>query len=77
MNAAELKASVASYMTQQGGPPNIPPPTGGSIETVRDMMSSMDRMVRVLMAPSYHKGGSDVVMLHIVDFLNSFESFKP
>jgi hypothetical protein len=77
MNAAELKASVAGCMIMEGGPPPIPPPTGGSIETVSQMMSSLDRMVRVLMSSCYHRGGDEVIMIHVIDFLNSFESFKP
>jgi hypothetical protein len=37
----------------------------------------MDAMVRVLMSSLYPRGGSGILMLHILDFLNAFESFKP
>jgi hypothetical protein len=77
MNAAEAKAMVASLMTQPGGPPPVPPPTGGSLDTVLEMLESLDRLIRVLMSHAFPVGGKDVVTLHVVDFLNSFDSFKP
>ena len=41
------------------------------------MFESLDGLIRVLMAGAYPVGGRDVIMFHVLDFLNSFESFKP
>ena len=64
-------------MTQPCGPPDIPPPVGGPVTTVIEMFISLDRLIRVLMAGAYPVGGKDVITLHILDFLNSFELFRP
>ena len=34
-------------------------------------------MVRILMANAYPVGGKDVILLHVLDFLNKFSAFKP
>jgi hypothetical protein len=77
MLAVDLKEKVAELMCLPGGPPPIPPPTGGSVETVMSMFISLDRMVRILMSGSYPVGGKSVISLHVIDFLNRFDSFKP
>lgn len=77
MMAPEAKAKVAELMNLPGGPPTVPPPTGGSVDIVLSMLYSLERMVRVLMSGAYPVGGKSVITLHIVDFLNSFDSFKP
>jgi hypothetical protein len=41
------------------------------------MLESLDKLVRILMTAAYPVGGKDVVTLHVLHFLNSFESFKP
>lgn len=68
---------VLSLMTQPGGPPPIPPPTGGPLETVIDMLCALDAFVRVMMSHAYPVGGKDLVTLHVLDFLNAFDAFKP
>jgi hypothetical protein len=77
MSAPEAKAMVADLMMQPGGPPPVPPPTGGPLETVIDMLGCLDRLIRVLMSHAFPVGGKDVVTLHVIDFLNAFDSFKP
>jgi hypothetical protein len=47
------------------------------VDSVLDMLISLDRLVRLLMTSSTPVGGRDVVMLHVLEFLNSFDSFKP
>jgi hypothetical protein len=34
-------------------------------------------LIRILMSSVYPTGGKHVIMLHVLDFLNCFESFKP
>jgi hypothetical protein len=77
LNASEAKAKVHELMTAPNGPPPVPPPTGGSLDSVLDMLFSLDRLVRVLMANAFPVGGKDVITLHILDFLNAFDTFKP
>ena len=77
MYATDAKYLVRNLMTQEGGPPPIPPPPGGSIDTVRPMISSLDKLIRILMSSVYPTGGKHVIMLHVLHFLNCFESFKP
>ena len=77
LTAAQAKEKVTSFMTRPAGPPPIPPPIGGSIDTVFDMLISLDKMVRILMASAYPVGGRHVITLHILHFLNAFSKFKP
>jgi hypothetical protein len=77
LTAAEAKNTIHNLMTRDEGPPPIPPPVGGSIQLVSKMITAMDGMVRILMAGIYPRGGSGLLMLHILDFLNCFDSFKP
>ena len=47
------------------------------MDSVLDMLISLDPLMRLLMTSSTPVGGRDVVMLHVLEFLNSFDSFKP
>jgi hypothetical protein len=77
MNAAQAREEVKQLIERLGGPPAIPPPTGGPVKVVLDMFLALDRLTRVLMAGVFPVGGKDVITLHVLDFLNSFAVFKP
>ena len=77
ITAAKAKEDVAQFMTRPEGPPAIPEIVGGSIEVLTSLYISLDRLVRVLMSYAYPVGAKDMTMLHILDFLNCFETFRP
>ena len=88
MSAGEAKGVVSELMTRQQGPPAITGAVGGSIEVVCSLFMSLDRLVRILMAPAYPVGSSYTTpaypvgssyttLVHVIDFLNRFETFKP
>jgi hypothetical protein len=77
ITAAQAKQDVAEMMTRNEGPPVMPNVTGGTIDIIVSLYLSLDRLVRVLMAPAYPVGSKDTVTLHVLDFLNCFETFRP
>ena len=68
---------VLKLMVQEGGPHGVSAPTGVSLDTVVEMFTSLDRLVRLLMANSYPVGGKDTISLHIIYFLNCSDALKP
>jgi hypothetical protein len=77
MTAASAKEDVLQFMTRPEGPPVVMGITGGSIDVIFSLYQSLDRLVRVLMSHVYPVGAKDTITLHILDFLNCFETFRP
>ena len=73
--AAELRERVAVKMEQDGGPPAVQEPEGGSVSNLNNMIIALNAMVCRLMCRTLTEHHVEDVEKHIKIFLSCFEIF--
>jgi hypothetical protein len=74
-NAIDLRTRVDSYMNQEGGPPSLSEPIGGSIEEIQDLVVSMYEMIKSIMVTTVDSKAIQLVDIRIKIFLTRFALF--
>ena len=75
-SAAQLKSLVLELFQQPGGPPPVAEPTGCSIDTIFDLVVSMNQLVNVIMSPCLPSDCASLVRVHVIRFLDCYKKFQ-